>query len=100
MKRLKISVIIVVGIVCTLAARTELTRAGKPTKSPWDPDKTKSYLDGRATWWLGWGTAARGGNTVCVSCHTAVPYLLVRPALNAVGKASEHDAETQLLRSV
>jgi squalene-hopene/tetraprenyl-beta-curcumene cyclase len=35
-------------------------------------------------WWLGWRNAARDHETSCVSCHTAVPYALARPALRAV----------------
>ena len=32
-------------------------------------------------WWSSWPTAARDHETSCVSCHTALPYALARPAL-------------------
>src|SRR5437764_1157085 len=52
--------------------------AAEPT---WDPRAAAAYLDGRADWWLGWSGAARGRGTACLSCHTAVPFALARPAL-------------------
>src|SRR5438128_4624374 len=39
------------------------------------------YLDDRLGWWLHWPNAARDHDTSCVSCHTALPYALARPAL-------------------
>jgi squalene-hopene/tetraprenyl-beta-curcumene cyclase len=32
-------------------------------------------------WWLTWPTASRDHETSCISCHTALPYALARPAL-------------------
>jgi squalene-hopene/tetraprenyl-beta-curcumene cyclase len=49
--------------------------------TPWDPRAAAAYLDQRATWWMEWPKAARDHETFCVSCHTAVPYLLSRPFL-------------------
>jgi len=47
----------------------------------WSPKAAAAYLDQRADWWMGWQRAARDHGTFCVSCHTAVPYALSRPAL-------------------
>jgi squalene-hopene/tetraprenyl-beta-curcumene cyclase len=47
----------------------------------WDAKAAAGYMDGRANWWLGWPRAERDHGTTCVSCHTAVPYLLARPSL-------------------
>ncbi|MGC2450127.1 MAG: hypothetical protein WA477_20925 [Candidatus Sulfotelmatobacter sp.] len=42
-----------------------------------------TYLDNRETWWTQWMGASRDHGTFCVSCHTALPYALARPALRA-----------------
>lgn len=62
------------------------------TASSWDPKAAAAYLDQRAQWWEGWGQAARERGTFCVSCHTAMPYALARPALH---KALGERAPTQ-----
>jgi squalene-hopene/tetraprenyl-beta-curcumene cyclase len=49
--------------------------------SSWDQKAAAAYLDQRANWWMEWPRAARDHDTFCVSCHTAVPYALSRPAL-------------------
>src|SRR5215813_12640444 len=49
----------------------------------WNARAAAGYLDGRLEWWLHWPNAARDHDTACVSCHTAVPYALARPALHA-----------------
>jgi len=47
----------------------------------WDARAAATYLDSRQAWWSSWQTAARDHQTACVSCHTALPYNLVRSAL-------------------
>jgi squalene-hopene/tetraprenyl-beta-curcumene cyclase len=49
--------------------------------SYWDEKAAAAYLDQRASWWMSWPKAARDHETFCVSCHTAVPYAMARPAL-------------------
>ncbi|MGD0697023.1 MAG: hypothetical protein ABSB82_19570 [Terriglobia bacterium] len=49
----------------------------------WNPKAAAAYLDQREGWWMSWPKAARDHETFCVSCHTAVPYALARPALRA-----------------
>src|SRR5947208_586064 len=51
--------------------------------SAWNPTGAAAYLDQREGWWAAWPIAARDHETFCVSCHTAVPYALSRPALRA-----------------
>ena len=53
------------------------------TANSWDQKAAAAYLDQRAGWWMGWPRAARDHETFCVSCHTAVPYAMSRPALRA-----------------
>jgi len=47
----------------------------------WNPQSTAAYLDEREVWWQKWPPAQMDHGTVCISCHTVVPYALVRPAL-------------------
>jgi len=50
---------------------------------------------------MAWPTAARDHDTFCVSCHTAVPYALSRPALRAaLGEQGPSVNERSLLASV
>jgi len=70
-----------IGVVLFAAAAT-LAVAARPADPPaWSPKAAASYLDGRMDWWLQWPSAQRDHDTACVSCHTAVPYALARPAL-------------------
>ena len=61
----------------------------KASLSSWNPRSAAAYLDGRMAWWLTWQTASRDHDTSCISCHTALPYALARPALRAA--LAEHD---------
>jgi squalene-hopene/tetraprenyl-beta-curcumene cyclase len=47
----------------------------------WDPKAAATYLDYREAWWAEWTGSTRDHGTFCVSCHTALPYALSRPAL-------------------
>ena len=68
---------------------------------PWNQRKAADYLDQRIAWWMAWPAAARGQGTFCVSCHTAVPYALARPALRAaLGESNPSINERKLLASV
>jgi squalene-hopene/tetraprenyl-beta-curcumene cyclase len=49
----------------------------------WDVKGAAAYMDARQEWWRQWPSAARDHDTVCVSCHSALPYALARPALHA-----------------
>ena len=49
--------------------------AAAPT---WNRDAATKYLDDRETWWQGWPRAQKDHGTVCISCHTVVPYAMVR----------------------
>src|SRR5688572_2610362 len=62
-----------------------LTLAGPaPAADPvLNKESAREYLDARTKAWLGWGPAAKraGGETRCISCHSAVPMALARPNL-------------------
>src|ERR1700730_10860908 len=69
--------------------------------SSWDQKAAAAYLDQRASWWMEWPKAARDHETFCVSCHTAVPYALSRPALrNALAEKAPSANERRLLDNV
>ena len=63
----------------------------------WNPRAAAAYLDQRQAWWQTWPKAARDHGTVCVSCHTALPYALVRPELRAILHEEHASAEEKLL---
>jgi squalene-hopene/tetraprenyl-beta-curcumene cyclase len=55
--------------------------AAPPESDSWNRAAAASYLDSRLAWWQAWPKAQRDHDTVCVSCHTSVPYAAGRPAL-------------------
>jgi squalene-hopene/tetraprenyl-beta-curcumene cyclase len=67
----------------------------------WNKKAAAVYLDGRENWWMNWPRAARDHGTFCVSCHTAVPYAISRPALRLVlGEQTAAVNEQKLIDSV
>jgi squalene-hopene/tetraprenyl-beta-curcumene cyclase len=75
--------------------------SGRAPGSPWDPHAAARYLDGRASQWLHWHQASRDHGTVCVSCHTSLPYALARGELGHL--LDEHtmpEPQRRLLDSV
>jgi squalene-hopene/tetraprenyl-beta-curcumene cyclase len=67
----------------------------------WSPKAAATYLDQRERWWMNWPKSARGNSTFCVSCHTAVPYALARPALSRyLGQTGPTETEQALLDPV
>jgi len=83
---LVISMAAVAGLAGMAIADSQTPHAAPAS---WNSHAAAAYLDGRLEWWLHWPNAARDHETTCVSCHTAMPYALARPALRrALG---EHD---------
>jgi len=67
----------------------------------WDPKAAAAYLDQREATWMAWPPAARDHDTFCVSCHTALPYILSRPALrSALAENAPSVGERKLLDDV
>jgi len=86
-------------VVAGLLAPSANSETGDP--SPWNSRAAAAYLDQRGSWWMGWSTAARDHDTFCVSCHTAVPYALARPALRSALAEKDRSAnERRLLDNV
>jgi len=72
---------VVVLLLATIALRAEAPQA--PGSEGWDTAAAARYLDARMdVWWVRAKTLKTGdADTKCLSCHTAVPYTLARPAL-------------------
>jgi hypothetical protein len=71
----------------------------------WNQAAAAHYLDSREIWWQGWDVSQRDHKTVCVSCHTVLPYALSRSSLRApLGEQApsgpEHIMLTNVLRRV
>jgi squalene-hopene/tetraprenyl-beta-curcumene cyclase len=67
----------------------------------WSAGAAANYLDTREAQWAAWPGAARDHGTFCVSCHTALPYALARPALRRVlGETAVSGEEKKLVRNV
>jgi len=78
-----------------------ITSATARGQTAWDARAAAAYLDARQTWWSGWPTAARDHQTACVSCHTALPFALARPALRGELHESEpSSAERRMIDDV
>jgi squalene-hopene/tetraprenyl-beta-curcumene cyclase len=69
----------------------------------WDTAAAAIYLDARMdAWWAKAKTLKTGeGDAKCLSCHTAVPYALARPALRiAMGQSAPTAHEERILSTV
>jgi squalene-hopene/tetraprenyl-beta-curcumene cyclase len=86
--------LVIVGSVALLAAATHASESDSPS---WNPKQAAAYLDGRAEWWSTWQNAARDHDTFCVSCHTAAPYAIGRPALRSLLKEAGPSAPERRL---
>ncbi|WP_263375186.1 hypothetical protein [Granulicella aggregans] len=72
-----------------------------PGAGAWDKAAAAKYLDDREVWWQGWPKAQKDHGTICISCHTTVPYAMARPALQAaLHEASAAAPESALIASV
>jgi squalene-hopene/tetraprenyl-beta-curcumene cyclase len=67
----------------------------------WNRRTAGAYLDQRQAWWITWPTAARDHGSFCISCHTALPYALARPALrSALSETGASANERKILADV
>ena len=86
-----------------LVAQTPVDRAGAatPKAQTWDAAAAAHYLDTRLAWWRQWPKAQRTNDTMCVSCHTALPGMLARPVLrSSLGDRTRSPAEIAMLDDV
>lgn len=69
--------------VLAAASMPGCSRAPAKVSTSLNLNAAATYLDNREAWWTQWMGASRDHGTFCVSCHTALPYALARPALRA-----------------
>jgi squalene-hopene/tetraprenyl-beta-curcumene cyclase len=99
MRQIRILALIVAAGAATACSHAKATQA--EGSESWDPKAAAAYLDRRETTWMEWPGAARDHDTFCVSCHTAVPYIMSRPTLRgALAEAVPSVAERKLLDNV
>jgi len=105
--RSSISIKIMSAVLCF--SSVEMVFAVKPPAddakteraAAWNKAAAAKYLDDRQTWWQEWPHAQKDHGTVCVSCHTQVPYALARPALRGpLGEHAVSDPERAMLDSI
>lgn len=85
------------GFAILSSAGTKFAQRLSPASSAPVLRAAASYLDNRLEWWEHWPNAARDHDTQCVSCHTALPYALARPALHRVLDEPEPTAAERLM---
>jgi squalene-hopene/tetraprenyl-beta-curcumene cyclase len=67
----------------------------------WNQAAAAHYLDSREIWWQSWDKAKRDHTTVCVSCHTVIPYALSRSSLRgSLGEPKQTEQEQVMLNNV
>ncbi len=99
----KTMTIVACGLTVCLVATLSTTRprAEADPSTTWNRKAAAAYLDQRATWWSSWPNAQRDHGTFCISCHTALPYALARPALRqSLGESGPSPSEAALLASI
>jgi squalene-hopene/tetraprenyl-beta-curcumene cyclase len=80
------SVVLAISLLCACQAQAGDAKT-------WDRKAAAAYLDARMGWWESWPSAVRDHDTFCVSCHTALPYALARPALRSALSESGPSAD-------
>ncbi len=97
----KIAVILACVGTCALSTVVSSQPNAARRDTLWNVRAAAAYLDSREAWWLDWPTAARDHETACVSCHTALPYALARPALGeSLGERDVVTPERRLVENV
>ncbi len=75
--------------------------SGDGVASSWNQAAAAHYLDSREVWWQSWDASKRDHTTVCVSCHTVLPYALSRSSLRgSLGEAAPTQQEHVMLNNV
>jgi squalene-hopene/tetraprenyl-beta-curcumene cyclase len=84
-----------------LFTRTPSVRAAHAAVPSWNQPAAAHFLDARELWWQAWPRTQKDHGTLCISCHTVVPYAMVRPALSRdLGDAALTPPEQIMLGSV
>ncbi|MFO0908271.1 MAG: hypothetical protein U0794_07910 [Isosphaeraceae bacterium] len=76
------------ALMATLWAAPAVVQADEPA---WSRQKAAERLDARQTWWSTWESAKREPETSCVACHTGMPFVLARSALDPANPGKAYD---------
>jgi squalene-hopene/tetraprenyl-beta-curcumene cyclase len=86
---------------CAVLSRSAAVDGASSAAASWNKQAAAAYLDQRETWWQAWPRAQKDHGTVCISCHTVVPYAMVRPELRRdLGDTAMTAPEKTMLDSV
>jgi squalene-hopene/tetraprenyl-beta-curcumene cyclase len=97
----KTTIFAAAGFCLVTAFAASRPRAEADPSTTWNRKAAAAYLDQRSVWWSTWPTSQRDHGTFCVSCHTALPYALARPALRqALGESAPSAGEAAMLASI
>jgi squalene-hopene/tetraprenyl-beta-curcumene cyclase len=89
------------GMAAAYAAPPAAVDSPAASPAAWSQTAAAKYLDGREIWWQGWDVSQRDHKTVCVSCHTVLPYALSRSSLRGpLGEAAVSAPERVMLNDV
>ncbi len=91
------------GILAMALAGSVSAQRGLAGQSDWDQPAVAKYLDDRMNLWFERATQLQTGDgkVACISCHTVVPYLLVRPVLRKAMRITEPTSqESRLLDNI
>jgi hypothetical protein len=89
----------VLGIVFSKSKPVE--GASSAVATSYNRAAAAGYLDAREVWWQQWPEAQKDHGTICISCHTTVPYALVRPMLGRkLGEPTAPATEIRMMDSV
>jgi len=93
--------IVAIGFSRTTLVHGFADPSTSPTAATWDKASAANYLDSREIWWQSWPRAQKDHGTLCISCHTNVPYAMARPALHSdLHESASPAPENILLASV
>lgn len=94
-----IAAVCVAGIGLWAAVRARATAAASSGNylSQWNPKAAADYLDHREVWWQYWPPAQADHGTVCISCHTVVPYAMMRSSLGQELRETEAPAPEKVM---
>ena len=89
------------GIWSAIRARKTSAAASASYFATWNPEAAASYLEDREVWWQNWPPAQEDHGTICISCHTVVPYALAQPVLQRqLGRTGMTTPEKTMIGSV
>jgi len=99
--RLAAAILLIGLLAIPLFRTTAVQGAANAPSASWNKQAAAHYLDAREVWWQGWPRAQKDHGTLCISCHTVVPYAMARPALQRdLGETAIAPPEQIMLTSV